>query len=186
MTIAAHQAPFQWLQALEEKIKAYDIGLPQQNTVEQVPWQGIGFRLHNEWMVSPLPEIKEVLYYPKILAKVPGAKHWVLGIANHKGVLIPVIDLSACVGGKPIKRNGCSRLLIISQAGITAGLLVSEVLGIKYFPNNLKNTLTAKPEDKDYREFVQEYFELNKRLWLVFDMHKLSESRLFLNAAASS
>jgi len=184
MTIAAHQAPFQWLQALEEQIRTYGTGLPQQNSVEQTLWQGIGFRLQDEWMVSPLSEIKEVLYYPKILAKVPGAKHWVLGIANHQGILIPVIDLSACIGGQPIKRDGRSRLLIISQTGITAGLLVSEVLGIKYFPDNLKNTLTAKPKDENYREFVQEYFELNKQLWLMFDMRKLSESRLFLNAAA--
>ncbi len=185
MTTAAHQAPFQWLQALEQKFRAYGAGLPQQGEVEQSLWQGIGFRLQDTLMVSPLPEIKEVLYYPKILAKVPGAKPWVLGIANHQGILIPVVDLNACLEGSPLKRDGRSRLLIIEQAGVTSGLLVSEVLGIKYFPEEFRQTLDPQAEEQNkYSGFVKEQFELNEQFWMVFDMHKLSESRLFLDAAS--
>jgi twitching motility protein PilI len=184
MTTSAHQAPFQWLQALEQQVRGYGAGLPQQNEVEQRLWQGVAFRLHDELMISPLPEIKEILYYPKTLAKVPGSKPWVLGIANHQGILIPVIDLSACLGGKDIKKDGRSRLLVIALSGITAGLLVNEVLGIKYFPEELKNKLTTQLKEKNYQTFIQECFEINQQLWSIFDMRKLSESRLFLNAAS--
>jgi len=68
-------------------------------------------------------EIREILPYIGRLAKVPGAKSWVKGLANIRGILLPVIDLSGCLDGKPISIERHTRMLIINQAGISAGFL---------------------------------------------------------------
>lgn len=55
-------------------------------------WQGMGFQVGGLRLVSAMGEIDEILKPPKVAA-LPGVKSWVLGVANVRGRLIPVVDL---------------------------------------------------------------------------------------------
>ena len=46
-------------------------------------------------------EAREVLGVPSPLTRVPGAKSWILGLANIRGQLLPIIDLRAFLGSGP-------------------------------------------------------------------------------------
>ena len=46
-------------------------------------------------------EAREVLGVPAPLTRVPGAKSWILGLANVRGQLLPIIDLRAYLGSGP-------------------------------------------------------------------------------------
>ena len=58
----------------------------------QPEWQGIGYQIGGIRLVSPMGEVAEILKVPKITA-LPGVKGWILGIANVRGRLMPIVDL---------------------------------------------------------------------------------------------
>ncbi|EIJ43754.1 chemotaxis signal transduction protein [Beggiatoa alba B18LD] len=175
------QTPFQWLQELERRAKQKARGIPRQEKVQQI-WRGIAFRVGNTPLVTPLNEIREILPYPTYLAKVPGAKAWVKGLANIRGLLLPIVDLQACLDGKATPIESRTRLVIINQAGISAGLVVDEVLGIKHFPEEAKDTDTPC-KDAWLTPFAKGMFIEEDSIWTIFDMHALAESEVFLRAS---
>jgi twitching motility protein PilI len=181
MTHVLTTSPFQWLQDLEQRARQKGKGLPRQEKVQQI-WRGIAFRLGDNLLVTPLNEIREVLHRPIALAKVPGAKAWIKGLANIRGLLLPVIDLQACLGGKPIIIESHTRLLVMNQAGMQAGLLVDEVMGIKHFPEHLRD-FNSPCQEPWLSPFARGLFIYEDASWTVFDIHALAESELFLKAA---
>lgn len=180
---AAHEAPFQWLQTLEKNVKQHAKGLPRQEVVQKI-WRGIAFRVGETRLISALNEIQEVLVCPTILAKVPGAKPWIRGIANVRGQLRPVVDLQACLGGNLSLIEGQTRLIIINQTGVSSGIIVDEVLGIKHFPEEQRNALDDSIKLPNMTsQFACDIFQADEHTWVVFDLMALSKSRLFLDAA---
>lgn len=174
-------SPIQWLLHIEWLAKQRARGLPRQLSIETI-WRGIAFRLGQTDLITPLNEIREVLPYIGRLAKVPGAKSWVKGLANIRGLLLPVIDLNECLGGGAITIESQTRMLIINHAGISAGLLVDEVIGIKAFPEHMMDWNTPCRETW-IAPFAKGLFTQDKITWTVFDMHKLAKSDLFIKAA---
>lgn len=55
-------------------------------------WQGIGYQLGGVRLVSSMGELLEVLKVRRY-TPVPRVREWMLGIANIRGRLIPIIDL---------------------------------------------------------------------------------------------
>jgi len=173
--------PFQWLTDLEQRAKQRAVkGLPRQPVIKI--WRGIAFRLEQAYLVTPLHEIREIIPYPNQLAKVPGAKSWVKGLANIRGLLLPVIDLNACLEGNPVTINNRSRMLIINQSGIDAGLLVEEVLGIKNFPEHTRDENTPCKE-VNLIPFAKGLFVDKEIAWTIFNIQALVTNELFLKAA---
>ena len=66
---------------------------------------------------------------PPGLTRVPGLPDWVAGVANWRGRVLAVLDLRGLLGGRidPLGRSG--RMVVLSRAGVSAGLLVEGVEG---------------------------------------------------------
>jgi twitching motility protein PilI len=96
-------------------------------------WVGIAVRMGGEMYLLSREEVREVLSFPAPLTRVPGAPSWILGIANVRGQLLPIIDLRQFLGGgvTPVSRN--ARVVVANHREIPAGLLVDEVLGFRRF-----------------------------------------------------
>ena len=43
-------------------------------------------------------QVREVLMLPDAVTRVPGAKRWLLGIANLRGQLLPLVDVKLLLG----------------------------------------------------------------------------------------
>ncbi len=95
-------------------------------------WQGMGFQVGGLRLVSAMGEIGEVLKPPRVAA-LPGVKAWVLGIANIRGRLIPVVDLHEYLGLAPTLPMAQWRVLVVEDQDLIAGLLVEQSLGIQHF-----------------------------------------------------
>ncbi len=83
--------PFELLQATDELCRNNAFGLPKLEE-QQASWSGVAFILRGVRYLAPLDEVAEIIDLPAS-SKVPGAKHWVVGIANVRGVLLPIMDL---------------------------------------------------------------------------------------------
>ena len=101
---------------------------------EEVPaeWQGLGFLVGGMRMVSKLGEVSELLALPQ-LTTLPAVKPWIMGIANVRGRLVPIIDLHEYLQ-IPITRPASQwRVLVVEDDDLVAGLVVEQSIGIQHF-----------------------------------------------------
>ncbi len=124
-------SPFEALAAYEQRSLGHAAGAPEQIEAPGL-WRGIGFRLGARHFVSSIAEVNEILTLPPLTA-VPGARGWLLGIANVRGNLVPVVDLYEFIAGQRSAIGETSRVLVVRQPGGSVGLLVDEVLGQRSF-----------------------------------------------------
>jgi purine-binding chemotaxis protein CheW len=92
-----------------------------------------------------MPVVAEV-GRPPALTRVPGLPEWVAGVANWRGRVLAVLDLRPLVAAEagPLDRRG--RLVVLSRAGVTAGLLTEGVEGTTDIdPERLEPALAHLP-----------------------------------------
>ena len=91
----------------------------------------LGVRAGDKRLLVRLDDISEVLPVPEIHT-VPLSKPWFLGMANVRGNLYGVSDLSQFAGGAASTISVASRILLIHQKyKAHAGLLVSAIVGLR-------------------------------------------------------
>lgn len=177
----SEQKPFDFLRSLEQRGRDHLAELPAQEEVRE-EWAGIGFRLGHRRFIAPMDQVGEILTYPQ-LSQVPRTKSWVRGIANVRGNLLPIMDLNGYLGRRPATLTRLSRVLVIQGEGITSGLLVDEVLGMRHF---YEEERVAVPDDVEeaLQPYVASAFGRDDGVWLVFDMKELAEHPQFLKVAS--
>ncbi len=180
MAKAKQPHPFDLLLQLEQRSRDYGLGLPQQIDVKPF-WTGIGFRLGDAQFVSPLGEVVEILHHPDF-TMVPKTKGWVKGIANVRGNLLPIMDLSDFILEQPHKVGGGTRVLVVRHKGVLVGLVVEEVLGICHFLED-EQTSILPSVDQRIRPYLKRAYWHDRNYWGVFSMFKLVESPFFMQAA---
>ena len=172
--------PFQLLQELERRSRIAASGRGQE-AGHQEEWVGVGFRIGHTRLVVAREEIREVLVWPGVTA-LPGAKPWMLGLANVRGQLLPVTDLSAFFGGEPIELGRSSRVLMVNHQDIPAGLLVDEVRGFRRFIASEK--AEVMPDTlPGMTPFLAGAYGNDEETWGVLGLHGLVESAVFLQAS---
>ncbi len=173
--------PILLLREYEQRCKATARGLPKQIEVKRT-WDGIGFRVGQHKLVSALGDVHEILPYPE-LTRVPGTKPWVKGIANIRGNLLTVLDLRGFLFGDNVRLGRNERVLVMQNAGVTAGVLVDEVLGLRHFTEE-----EATREEHELGErlssFLAGTYREESGLWGVFSMLSLVENAEFMQVAA--
>jgi twitching motility protein PilI len=178
---AAQIDPLALLQRMQEQSRRTAPGLPEQ--VQAAPlWSGLGFRVGDLLLVTPLDHVSEVLPCPAYTL-VPGTRRWLKGIANVRGTLVTVIDLPEFFGKNPIRLDERSRLLILNVPGISTALLVNEVMGLRHFDEQQERQDITGLDDPAMAHVTGAFLRDNV-LWGVFDMQSLAQSDAFRHVAA--
>jgi twitching motility protein PilI len=177
----AHQDPLALLRRMQQESVANAPGLPQE-VEAAVLWSGVGFRLADMQLVTPLDQVLEVLPCPA-LTPVPGVKPWLKGVANVRGNLLTIIDLPEYFGKKPVFADDRARVMVMNIPELSAALLVNEVLGLRHFDEDLeRQDLTGL--DDPVLAHLNGAFLRDNVLWGVFDMRSLADSMTFKHVAA--
>lgn len=174
------QDAFTLLKDYEQRGRNHRAELPAQEELRE-EWAGIGFRLGGVRFAAALGDVTEILTYPD-LSRVPRTKAWVKGLANVRGNLLPIMDLSAYLGRPPVRLNRASRVLVVDRDGVNAGLLVDEVLGMRHFD---QEDFTDMLGDLDpvLAAYVAGRFRRGDGDWHVFDVRALAANPQFLKVA---
>lgn len=180
-TLAALRTrPFELLQELERRGRMVASGRGQEGA-QQEEWVGVGFRVGQVLLVAARDEVREVLPIPSI-TKLPGAKSWLLGLANVRGQLLPVTDLNAFFGGLPTDIGRSTRIIMVNHADISAGLLVDEVRGFRRFVAS--EQVASVPEiPAGMMPFVTRAYSGGDEVWSVLNLPNLVEAPSFLSTA---
>lgn len=130
----------------------------------------------SRWLL-PLAEAGEILPVPP-LAEVPLTRPWFRGLANVRGTLHGVIDLSAFTGGPLTSPVGHARLVLVgARQGINSALLVSRTTGLRS-PEDFDPapTATTQPWER------QNLRDAQSQTWSQLDVSALLADPRFLEA----
>lgn len=150
-------------------------GLPAQQKM-QAYWKGVGFSVAEYRFVSALGTVSEILNLPSF-ARIPRVKPWVLGVANVRGRLVPMIDLAIFLqldAKVTVKKR---RLLVVEDHDYPVGLVVDDLLGMQQLAEDRLQSWEA-PADSRLVDYVQQAFA-DDPAWLWFDVRALVQSSEF-------
>ncbi|MDB6063427.1 MAG: chemotaxis protein CheW [Verrucomicrobiaceae bacterium] len=181
MSMAEPMEPFAALVALAQSSVQNAHGLPAQVDIKP-HWSGVGFTLAGHRLVAPMAEVAEIFSVPNS-TRLPGVKHWVRGVANVRGRLLPLLDLEAFFGSALAGSRKQQRVLALEYGDLYSGLIVSEVHGMQHFP--VDSFHTELPEAlSPMRAFLAGAYRQNDQDWAVFSPFRLARDERFFNAAA--
>jgi purine-binding chemotaxis protein CheW len=93
---------------------------------------GVLLRLGGSRFAVAMAGVAEVTALPAV-TRLPGAPAWLVGVANWRGRMLPVIDIRSLVG-VPVTPLASSARLVVVMAGVrgelTAGLIAEAVPGV--------------------------------------------------------
>jgi twitching motility protein PilI len=146
-------------------------------------WSGVTFSLGEARLACNIDRISEILPCPQS-TPVPGAKPWIVGLANVRGELLTVVDLAWYLTGVRSPITASSRLLAASLNKAPIGLLIDEVFGQRHFLDS-DAVPTRLAEDSPMRSVVSKQHDLGTETWQELDVDQLFHAAEFLNGAAS-
>ena len=118
------------------------------------------------------------------MTKVPLTKDWYLGLANVRGNLTSVVDLSRFEGNELTKReSSCRVVAFASSLAFNSGLLVSQVLGLRDSSRMEQQIFTLDGVDESPQKpwIVSQYRDVDGNLWFELSLSLLVQDQEFLH-----
>jgi purine-binding chemotaxis protein CheW len=131
------------------------------------------FKLNKEYYGVPINQVISIERMQKF-TRIPNGPHYVKGVINLRGEVIPIIDLRDKLNMEIKEIDNNSRIIIVSNEDIVAGLIVdssSEVLEISR-ENVDKPPNTA---ENDYMEYIYGIGKSGEKLVILLDLSRILE-----------
>ena len=178
--------PFEVLAGYEQRSLAHVAGLPEQLDAPGL-WRGVGFRVGRTRLAAGFDEVVEILPMPQVTA-VPGSQPWMLGVANVRGNLLPIVDLKQFLEGERTVLHEGQRVLIVRQPGGDVAVTIDELFGQRSFVDE-QQLPEAELDGIElgagrYAHFIERIYRLGEDLWGIFSLQKLARTPEFRQAAA--
>jgi len=174
--------PFELLKELEKRSRTVATAHPAEAGAGR-EWVGVACRMGGETFLIAREETREVLGFPAVITRIPGAKSWVKGLANVRGSLLPMLDLRQFLGSGATTPGRNTRVVVVNHREIPAGLVVDEVLGFRRFAES-EFTAEAPPTVIRCETYLAGAFRRGGEVWPVLSLKSLVESQSFLQAAS--
>lgn len=173
--------PYRLLVELDRRLQARvsDLG----GTDAGDAWVGLNFRLGERHFLVPQTEIREVITPPQY-SRVPNAKPWLMGVANARGSLLPLIDLRQLLDQQPSSIARGSRFMVLNSDEVPAGFLVDGVTGYRRFSSHEQRNDLVAQQAEHWQPYMLGSFVREHQPYLVFSFMKLVLADIFQNASA--
>jgi twitching motility protein PilI len=165
----------------ERRSLAHVAGLPEQLDAPGL-WRGVGFRIGRRRLASPFDEVIEILPMPQV-TPVPGAQAWMLGVANIRGNLLPIVDLKQFLEGERTVLHEGQRVLLVRQPDGDVAVTIDQLYGQRSFQDEQQVPTEGIAEGR-YTHFIDRAYRLGEDTWGIFSLDKLSRTPEFRQAAA--
>ncbi|RZA14536.1 MAG: chemotaxis protein CheW, partial [Lysobacteraceae bacterium] len=108
---------------------------------------------------------------------------WMLGVANVRGTLLPIVDLKQFLEGERTVLHESQRVLVVRQPGGDVAVTIDELYGQRSFVDS-QGIETAVVAEGRYAHFVDRAYRMNEQDWGVFSLDRLARTPEFRQAAA--
>jgi chemotaxis signal transduction protein len=89
-----------------------------------------------------MTDVAEVAMLPPV-TRLPGQPPWLLGVANWRGRMLPVLDLRPLLDTAPVPLAGSARLVVVAHDDVVVGLVAEAVPGV--YDDGLDDAAPAPP-----------------------------------------
>lgn len=176
-----HGNPFDVLVDYERRSLEHVVGLPEQLDAPGL-WRGVGYRIGARRLASGFEEVLEIMPLPQV-TPVPGAQPWMLGLANVRGNLLPVVDLKQFLDGERTVLHDSQRILLVRQPGGNVAVLIDELYGQRSF-NDAQQIEAESMAEGRFANFIDRAYLQDEQPWAIFSLDRLARTPEFRQAAA--
>ena len=163
------EQPFELLQALQQQVLGEEA---QAAVAGSDSWPGVALKVAEHDLIVPQNEVQELIELPAY-TRVPGAAPWLLGIANVRGELLPIIGLKALISDAAPSIDQNSRVVVLKDGEIPAGFVVDRVEGLRRFQTaDQRHEMVADAAER-LAPFLLGGFASGERSWLVLSLRRL-------------
>ena len=149
---------------------------------KEFDWQGVVFEIGGQRLVAPMGQVSEILTMPEYTS-VPLVKPWMLGIANIRGRLLPLTDLSRFLQvPSQLSQMAQRKVIVIDHDNMFSGLLVDKVLGIEQFTQDQYRP-EALESSSPFAPYNHGKFFKDEQDWYVFMPSLLAQDLQYTDAA---
>jgi len=149
---------------------------------KEFDWQGVVFEIGGQRLVAPMGQVSEVLSMPEYTS-LPLVKPWMLGIANIRGRLLPLTDLSRFLQvPSRLSQMSQRKVIVIDHDNMFSGLLVDQVLGIEQFTQDQYRAEALEPSSP-FAPYNHGKFFKDEQDWYVFMPSLLAQDLQYTDAA---
>ncbi len=133
--------------------------------------QFVVFRIEEQEFAVDINKVKTIEKITTI-TRVPGAQHFIMGVINLRGEVIPVIDIRKRMGMQPRQFDSESRIIIINLDDIEVGLTADSAtevvnIGQDYIDNNLD--FAGDIDDS----FIEGIGRIEDRIIVILDLKRI-------------
>ncbi|MFM1782519.1 MAG: hypothetical protein RIS14_272 [Pseudomonadota bacterium] len=170
------------LQDYQRRSIAHVAGAPE---VSEEPghWRAIAYRLGPNLLVSAFEQVIEITSVPP-MTPVPRSEPWLLGVANSRGNLLPIVDFRLFIFGERTLMHDGQHMLVVQQPGGMVAVVVDEMFGQRFFNDTQLVDQASVFAEGRLGHFVSKAYSALGKTWGVFDMDLLTRTPEFRQAAA--
>ncbi len=130
----------------------------------------IVFKIADEFVGLDIKKVREVTELPSYVP-VPKAPDFLLGLANIRGEIVPVISLRRRLGisGDEL----CNILLVIEEEDRIAGLRIDHLLGTRRIEDRLINKNSELLSTKKEKDFFLGVYETEEKPILILNLSRV-------------
>ncbi len=133
-------------------------------------FQVVSFDIGAEEFAVGILEVQEIIRMVEI-TQVPKAPHYVVGVINLRGKVIPIMDLRLRFGLPAAERTKETRIVVVDIARIILGLIVDSVSEVLRIPSS---EVEPPPSGSQAgSEFHKGVGKVDDRLLILLDLHRL-------------
>lgn len=181
MQSAGLNTPLGLLQKIEqEAIELSRQGILQ-TAAQGVTEKMVAFQVQDLRLFCEVDNISQVAENTSVV-DVPQTKPWVRGIANLKGDMYSVCDISLFAGfGRPIPR-GKGTMILVNHPDAHIAMLVDKVIGFRYFDEKdiTKEEVEHVDELGEFMAHVDRVYDVDGYKWCKLNIHHMINSVRFL------
>ncbi len=138
--------------------------------------QLVSFFLGEEEFGADILMVQEIIRIQPI-TRVPNAPHFVEGVINLRGKVIPIVDLRKRLNVSGARDARKARIIVVEIEGKIAGFIVDSVSQVLWIP---KETIEAAPSivlSGIDAEYIKGVSKLQDKLLILLDFSKILTSR---------
>ncbi len=135
--------------------------------------QVVVFQLAGGEFGVPIESVQEIVRVPEVLTHVPKAPHFVEGVINLRGTVLPVIDQRKRLDLPALERNDRQRIMVFLLDGVRTGFIVDAVTEVLKIP---RGAIEVSPRlSQAQAKLLGRVAKLDRRMIQLIDPNHLLE-----------
>jgi purine-binding chemotaxis protein CheW len=135
--------------------------------------QLVTFGLDNEEYAVDILKVREINRLREI-TKIPNAPHYLDGVINLRGRVIPVINLRSNFGLSHRESDERTRIMIMDMQGLTIGVIVDYVSEVLRISPDIVEPAPAMASEAEGNDFIRGIAKMEDRLVILVDMDSIA------------